>query len=89
MRSFAERAADDQRTLQKRKNYENAVALKAVLDGQTGPYRDMVLMNAAAAFWVAGRADSWKDGVALAAKSIDEGHAAQKLNDLAQFSQQA
>ena len=58
----------------------NAAALRALLDGAPGAYRDIVLLNAAAALVVAGQAADLKDGVALAAKSIDEGAARAALD---------
>ncbi|MGE4281989.1 MAG: anthranilate phosphoribosyltransferase [Magnetospirillum sp.] len=58
----------------------NATALRALLDGAPGAYRDIVLLNAAAALVVAGKAADLKDGVALAAKSIDEGAARATLD---------
>ena len=61
----------------------NAAALSALLDGAPGPYRDVVLLNAAAALIVTDRADDLKGGVALAARSIDDGLAARALADLA------
>ena len=54
---------------------ENATALKAVLEGKKGPYRDVAVFNAAAALVVAGVADDLKGGVALAQKSINSGEA--------------
>ncbi|QJE72790.1 anthranilate phosphoribosyltransferase [Aerophototrophica crusticola] len=60
----------------------NSVALRAVLAGQTGPYRDIVLLNAAAALIVAGKAGDLKQGVALAAESIASGAAAKALDQL-------
>ncbi|QDZ02457.1 anthranilate phosphoribosyltransferase [Nitratireductor mangrovi] len=60
----------------------NAMALKLVLDGEKTPYRDIVLMNAGAAFVVAGKAATLKDGVALAAETIDAGKARQTLERL-------
>jgi len=60
----------------------NATALRAVLDGVPGPYRDIVLMNAAGALIVAGKAKTMKDGVALAAEVIDSGKAKAKLDAL-------
>lgn len=53
----------------------NAAALRRLLDGETGAYRDAVLLNAAAALIVAGRATSWATGVAIAAEAIDSGAA--------------
>lgn len=61
---------------------ENAVALKAVLAGENGPYRDIVLLNAGAALMIAGVAKSVADGIDLAARSIDDGKAAQSLDKL-------
>ena len=63
----------------------NAVALTALLAGETGPYRDIVLLNAAAALVVADKAPDLKAGVALAAVAIDEGKAARALADLARI----
>lgn len=60
----------------------NAAALKAVLLGTPGPYRDVALLNAAAALIIAGRASNLKDAVALGAKSIDSGAAAARLSKL-------
>ena len=60
----------------------NAAALRRLLDGETGPYRDTVLFNAAAAFVVAGRAESPVEGVALAARTIDDGAARAALERL-------
>jgi anthranilate phosphoribosyltransferase len=57
----------------------NAEALKAVLTGKGGAYRDTVLLNAGAALVVAGRAEDLKRGAAMAAESIDKGQAADRL----------
>jgi anthranilate phosphoribosyltransferase len=61
---------------------ENAAALQALLEGAPGPYRDCVLLNAAAALIVAGRAGTLREGVALAARSIDAGAALDVLRKL-------
>jgi anthranilate phosphoribosyltransferase len=53
----------------------NAAALRDLLDGATGAYRDAVLLNAAAALIVAGRAVQWADGVTVAREAIDSGAA--------------
>lgn len=53
----------------------NAAALTALLDGAPGPYRDIVLLNAAGALIVAEKTDSLRDGAALAASLIDSGAA--------------
>jgi anthranilate phosphoribosyltransferase len=58
---------------------ENAAALRALLDGAPGAYRDVVLLNAAAALLVADRADTLRAGAELAAAAIDDGRAAQAL----------
>jgi len=60
----------------------NAQALRAVLAGAKGPYRDIVLLNAAAALLVADRVETLGEGLALAAASIDEGRAASALDTL-------
>ena len=60
----------------------NAAALLALLDGKQTPYRDIVLMNAAAAFIVADRAENLAGGVALAADAIDSGKARETLRKL-------
>jgi anthranilate phosphoribosyltransferase len=54
---------------------ENAAALEALLKGAPGPYRDVVLLNAAASLIVAGRAATLRNGAAIAARAIDEGAA--------------
>ncbi|MDO9586339.1 MAG: anthranilate phosphoribosyltransferase [Brevundimonas sp.] len=61
---------------------ENAAALRALLDGATGAYRDIVLLNAAAALVVADRAADLAEGAALAAAVIDDGRASTALADL-------
>ena len=53
----------------------NAAALKALLMGAPGPYRDAVLLNAAAALMVAGVGNDWADRAGLAAEAIDSGRA--------------
>lgn len=65
----------------------NAGALLALLQGAGGAYRDTVLLNAAAGFIVAGRAGDIREGVALAARSIDSGAALGVLEALRRESQ--
>ncbi|MGA7373609.1 MAG: anthranilate phosphoribosyltransferase [Methyloceanibacter sp.] len=65
---------------------ENAAQICAVLGGLKGPFRDIVLLNAAAALLVAGKAQSLRDGVALAAESIDSGEALAVLDALGPLS---
>jgi anthranilate phosphoribosyltransferase len=61
---------------------ENASALQGVLNGVPGPFRDVALLNAAAALIVAGRAKNLAEGVALGKMSLDSGAAARKLDHL-------
>jgi anthranilate phosphoribosyltransferase len=65
---------------------DNAKALVEVLMGAKGPFRDVSLMNAAAGLVVAGRAETLKQGVELAAKSIESGAAKMCLDLLVQVS---
>ncbi|HEY2133776.1 MAG TPA: anthranilate phosphoribosyltransferase [Acetobacteraceae bacterium] len=60
----------------------NAAALEALLRGARGPYRDTVLLNAAAALIVAGRTGDLREGVAIAAGSLDGGAALAALDIL-------
>jgi anthranilate phosphoribosyltransferase len=60
----------------------NAAALMDVLRGKKGPYRDIAILNAAAAIVVAGKAKDLKDGVAIAAKSVDSAEAESRLDRL-------
>ncbi len=62
---------------------ENAAALRALLDGAVGAYRDAVLLNAAAALVVAGRTTDVRQGVEIARESIDSGAARTKVAALA------
>jgi anthranilate phosphoribosyltransferase len=61
---------------------ENAIIVEAVLGGTSGPRRDVVLLNAAAAFLAAGRAGGLRDGIAMAAEAIDSGAATRLLGRL-------
>lgn len=58
---------------------ENAEIVRGILNGEKGPRRDVVLMNAGAALYVAGKAESLENGVGLAAELIDSGAALRKL----------
>ena len=64
---------------------ENANAFRALLEGETGAYRDAALLNAAAALLIAGKCETLKTGVALAADSIDSGAAKAKVEGLARI----
>jgi anthranilate phosphoribosyltransferase len=67
----------------------NARLARALLDGEKGPLRDGVVLNAAAALCVAGRATAIEEGAALAQRSLDQGRAAQVLERLAAYSLEA
>jgi anthranilate phosphoribosyltransferase len=67
----------------------NAVIARAVLAGEPGPPRDIVLLNAAAALFVAGAAPSIGEGIAVAARSVDSGAARERLDALAKASRAA
>ena len=60
----------------------NAIALMSVLDGMPSPYRDVALLNAAAALMVAGRVKTLREGVAIGRESLDSGAAAARLKQL-------
>lgn len=61
---------------------ENAEAIRQLLNGEKGPFRDIVAFNAAAALIVAGKADTLKDGVSIADYAIDSGDAKACLDKL-------
>jgi anthranilate phosphoribosyltransferase len=65
---------------------DNAAVLRRVLAGESGPARDVVVLNAAAALVVAGRATDLAGGVALAAATIDSGSAETALERLIETS---
>ena len=65
---------------------ENAKALRAVLEGELGAFRDVVIMNAGAALMVAGKAALTQDGAKLARESIDSGRALRALERLIKVS---
>ena len=65
---------------------ENARILKDIISGEKGPKRDMVLLNAGAAIFLADKAKSLREGVVLAAESIDSMEAMRRLEALKAFS---
>jgi anthranilate phosphoribosyltransferase len=65
---------------------ENAAAMRDLFAGKKGPYRDIVLLNAAASLIVGGKCEVLKDGIALAAETIDSGTAAATLTKLVECS---
>jgi len=67
---------------------QNARIIRDILDGGKGPKRDMVILNAAAAFVAAGLDGHFKEGIERARESIDSGRAKEKLESLINFTQQ-
>ena len=65
---------------------DNAKAMTSLMEGEKGPYRDIVLMNAAAGLVVASKVADYKDGIALAGETIDNGRALAALNKLVEVS---
>lgn len=65
---------------------ENAAITRAILNGEKGPKRDAVLMNAGASLYIGGKAESMEAGVALAAELIDSGKAAAVLENFIKVS---
>ena len=65
---------------------ENAQITRAILSGEKGHKRNAVLMNAGAALYIGGKADSMQNGITLAAQLIDSGKAFQTLNKLIEVS---
>jgi anthranilate phosphoribosyltransferase len=68
--------------------HENARIITGVLDGERGPARDVVLLNAGAGLMVAGRVASVQDGIAQAAQAVDKGDARRTLARLVALSTQ-
>lgn len=60
----------------------NAHALRSVLEGEAGPYRDIALINAAGALIASGKTEGWLDAIRIARASIDEGQALRCLQRL-------
>ena len=67
---------------------ENAALTLSILSGEKGPRRDTVVLNAALGFMAAGQAEDFAAGIELAQRSIDEGHALRKLNELVEYTTQ-
>lgn len=67
---------------------ENAEITKRILSGEKGPKRDIVLLNAGAAIYISGKADSIKEGIQMAEESIDSGRAMAVLDALVKESNQ-
>ena len=67
----------------------NAATIRSILDGERGPRRDVVLLNAAAVLVAADHVTTLVDGVAVARESIDSGAAGRSLERLARVSHEA
>jgi anthranilate phosphoribosyltransferase len=67
---------------------DNAVIVRNVLDGEKSAKRDMVLLNASAAFVAAGLCDNFQEGIKIAGDSIDSGQARKKLDSLVEVTAQ-
>jgi anthranilate phosphoribosyltransferase len=65
---------------------DNVAITKALLEGEQGPKRDIVLLNAAAVLMAGGKTNSLNEGLALATEAIDSGDARRKLEQLIEFS---
>jgi anthranilate phosphoribosyltransferase len=67
---------------------QNAEIIHAILNGETGPRRDIVCVNAAAGLMLGGMADNWRDAIQLAHRMIDSKRALTVLHRLVQFTRQ-
>lgn len=65
---------------------ENAEITRSILNGEKGPKRNAVLMNAGAALYIGGKSETMKDGIALAAELIDSGKARETLDRFIEIS---
>jgi anthranilate phosphoribosyltransferase len=65
---------------------DNAEMVRSLLKGEKGPRRDVVLLNAAAAFLAAGAVKDFREGIEKAAHSIDSGGAARTLDRIIEVS---
>ena len=67
---------------------ENAKITLAILNGEKGPRREAVLMNAGAGFYVAGKVETLEEGIKFAAELIDSGKAKARLDEFVKLSNQ-
>jgi anthranilate phosphoribosyltransferase len=65
---------------------DNVAITKALLEGEQGPKRDIILLNAAAVLMAGGKTNSLNEGLTLSAEAIDSGDAMRKLEQLIEFS---
>jgi anthranilate phosphoribosyltransferase len=75
-------AKADRKDLQGGDAAANAAILRDVFAGQKGPRRDVVLLNAGASLFIAGKAGSVREGIELGAQAIDSGAVRRKLDDM-------
>ena len=68
---------------------ENAQITLRILNGEKGPKRDAVLMNAGAAIYLAGKATCIREGIEQARRILDSGEAREQLEKFAEYSNQA
>jgi len=66
------------------KEQSSAITM-SVLKGEKGAARDICILNAAAAIYVGGKADSIKDGIKIAEEAIDSGNALKKIEEVVKF----
>lgn len=78
----------DQESINGGNAFENAGIIRALLNGEPGAKREMVLMNAAAAFLAVGLDKAFKEGIKRGEEAIDSGRAKEKLEQLIAFTQQ-
>ncbi len=78
----------DPETLKGGEKEQNADIIRSILKGEKGPKRDIILINSGAALMIAGKADSLASGIEKAQESIDSKKAAEKLEELIQFTQE-
>lgn len=67
---------------------ENAIIALRILNGEKGPKRDIVLLNAGAVFMIAGKTKTIKEGIEFAAEIVDSGKAKQKLKELIELTRE-
>lgn len=79
----------DLNAIQVRDAAASAMMIQALLKGETGPAADIVALNAGAAIYVAGKSDSLQQGVEMAVEQLKSGAAANKLEQLVAFTNQA
>ena len=82
---FGMERCSKRRPCRRKSTRENAEITLSILNGQKGPKRNAVVLNSAAALYVAGKADSIEDGVRLASEIIDSGRAKKQLEKFIEY----